>query len=63
MQATWFSAYIATNCTYPSQKERSRTGGYFFMSDNADGPADNGAVLNTATIIKAVMSLEAEAEI
>ena len=33
------------------------------MSDNSDNPKNNGAVLNIAQIIKAVMSSAAEAEI
>jgi hypothetical protein len=37
--------------------------GHFFMSSNIADPADNGAVLNIAQIIKAVMSLAAEAEL
>ena len=42
---------------------RSRAGGHFFMSNNAAMPANNGAVLNVAQIIKAVMTSAAEAEI
>ena len=44
-------------------KARSRGGGHYFLSDNAPDPADNGAVLNIAQIIKNVMSSAAEAEI
>ena len=44
-------------------KARSRAGGHFFLSDNSEDPRDNGAVLNTAQIIKNVMSSAAEAEI
>ena len=42
---------------------RSRAGGHFFMSSNAAMPANNGAVLNIAQIIKTVMTSAAEAEI
>ena len=42
---------------------RSRSGGNFFLSSNAAIPANNGAVLNIAQIIKAVMRSAAEAEI
>ena len=42
---------------------RSQAGGNFFMSSNAAMPANNGAVLNVAQIIKAVMLSAAEAEI
>ena len=44
-------------------KARSRAGGHYFMSDNAPDPADNGAVLNIAQVMKHVMSSAAEAEI
>ena len=42
---------------------RSRAGGNFFLSSNAAMLANNGAVLNIAQIIKAVMASAAEAEI
>ena len=41
----------------------SRTGGNFFLSNDATMPANNGAVLNIAQIIKTVMTSAAEAEI
>ena len=44
-------------------KARSRAGGHFFLSSDCDDPADNGAVLNLAQLIKAVMSSAAEAEL
>ena len=43
-------------------KARSCTGGHFFMSSNVTSPHNNGAVLNIAQLIKAVMSSAAEAE-
>ena len=43
-------------------KARSRAGGHFFMSQNTTFPANNGAVLNIAQIIKNVMTSAAEAE-
>ncbi len=43
-------------------KVRSRAGGHFFMSNNTAKPPNNGAILTIAQIIKAVMSLVAEAE-
>ena len=43
-------------------KARSRAGGHFFMSQNTTFPANNGAVLNIARIIKNVMTSAAEAE-
>ena len=44
-------------------KARSRAGGHFFMSSAANNAKDNGAVLNTAKIMKNVMTSAAEAEI
>jgi hypothetical protein len=41
----------------------SRAGGCFFMSSDTPRPHNNGAVLTIAQIIKAVMSLAAEAKI
>jgi hypothetical protein len=42
---------------------RSRAGGHFFLSNDEQFPANNGAILNVAQIIKAVMSSAAEAEL
>ncbi len=44
-------------------KARSRAGGHFFLSNGADIPPNNGAILNIAHIIKHVMSLATEAEL
>ena len=44
-------------------KARSRAGGHFFLSSDTKFPPNNGAVLNIAQIIKAVMSSAAEAEL
>ena len=44
-------------------KSRSRAGGHFYMSNDAEHPPNNGAVLNIAQIIKAVMSSAAESEL
>jgi hypothetical protein len=55
---------VQSNASYLSKpKARSRVGGHFFMSSDIANPADNGAVLNIAQLIKAVMSLAAEAEL
>ena len=43
--------------------KRSRAGGHFFLLSNTQIPANNGAILNIAHIIKNVMSLAAEAEL
>jgi hypothetical protein len=53
-----------SNTSYLSKsKARSRAGGHFFMSNNTAKPPNNGAILTIAQIIKAVMSLAAEAEV
>ena len=44
-------------------KSRSRAGGHFFLSHDVDNPPNNGSILTVATIIKAVMSSAAEAEL
>jgi hypothetical protein len=44
-------------------KARSRASGHFFMSNNSAKPPNNGAIITIAHIIKAVMSLAAEAEV
>jgi hypothetical protein len=44
-------------------KARSRAGGHFFLSSNIADPANNGAILNIAQLIRAVMSSAAEAEL
>ncbi len=55
---------VHSNASYLSKpKARSHAGGHFFMSSDIADPADNGNVLNIAQIIKAVMSLVAEAEL
>ncbi len=45
------------------KKSRSRAGGHFFLTDDDKNPRNNGAILTIATIIKAVMSSSAEAEL
>jgi len=53
-----------SDASYLSEPEaRSRAGGHFFMSEDSEDPPNNGAVLNIAQIIKAVMSSAAEAEL
>ena len=42
---------------------RSRAGGHHFLSENVQHPPNNGAILNVAEIIRAVMSSAAEAEL
>jgi hypothetical protein len=55
---------VHSNASYLSKaKAHSRTGGHFFCSTNSDDPPNNGAILNISQIIKAVMLLEAEAEL
>jgi hypothetical protein len=53
-----------SNALYLSKlKEYSRAGGHFFMFNNTAKPANNGAILTVAPIVKANMSLTAEAEV
>ena len=55
---------VHSDASYLSEKQaRSRAGGHFFMSNNIPDPPNNGAVLNIAQIIRAVMVSAAEAEI
>jgi hypothetical protein len=55
---------IHTDASYLSKpKARSQAGGHFFLSSDCDNPANNGAVLNLAQLIKAVMSSAAGAEL
>ena len=54
---------VVSDASYLSKpKARSRAGGHFFLASDVPIPANNGAVLNTANLIKTVMSSAAEAE-
>lgn len=53
-----------SDASYLSEPQaRSRAGGHFFLSSNADIPPNNGAILNIAHIIKHVMASATEAEL
>jgi hypothetical protein len=55
---------IHSDAGYANEKNaRSRAAGHFFLSNNDQHPTNNGAIMTNATIIKAVMSLAAEAEL
>ena len=55
---------VHSDASYLSEpKARSRAGGHFFLSNSADIPPNNGAILNIAHIIKHVMSSATEAEL
>jgi len=55
---------VHSDASYLSEpKARSRAGGHFFLSSNTADPTNNGAGLNLAQLIKAVMSSAAEAEL
>jgi hypothetical protein len=55
---------IHSDASYLSEENaRSRAGGHHFLSEDIPYPADNGAIHNEASIIKAVMSSAAEAEL
>ncbi len=56
--------HVHSNAGYLNKKKaRSRAGGHFFLSNNDDSPPKNGAILTNATIIKALMSSAAKAEL
>jgi hypothetical protein len=55
---------LHSNASYLSKvKACSRAGGHFFLSSDTEDLINNGAVLNLAQIIKAVMSSAADAEL
>eukprot|EP01082_Thalassiosira_pseudonana_P007081 g6239.t1 g6239 contig22:46288-46911(+) len=55
---------VHSDASYPSEpKACSRAGGHFFLSNGANIPQNNGAILNIAHIIKHVMSSTTEAEL
>ena len=55
---------IHSDASYLSKlKAQSQAGGHFFLSLDTENPINNGAVLNIAQLIKAVMSSAAEAEL
>jgi hypothetical protein len=55
---------VHSDASYLSEPQaRSRAGGHFFLSNEATIPANNGAVLNIAHIIKHVMTSATEAEL
>ncbi len=55
---------VHSNAGYLNEKKaQSQAGGLFFLSNNDTSPPNNGAILTNATIIKAVMSSAAEAEL
>ena len=63
-QASDMVLVVHSNASYLSKpKAQSQAGGHFFMSSNVTNPHSNGAVLNIAQLIKAVMSSAAEAEL
>ena len=54
---------VHSDASYLSEpKARSCVCGHFFLASDVPIPANNGAVLNTANLIKTVMSSAAEAE-
>ncbi len=55
---------VHSNTSYLCEsKAKSQAGGHFFMSNNAEIPPNNGAILNIAHIIKHVMTLATEAKL
>ena len=54
---------VHSDASYLSKpKARSRAGGHYFLASDVPIPANNGAALNTANLIKTVVSSVAEAE-
>ncbi len=63
-QASDMVLVVHSNTSYLSKpKAQSHAGDHFFMSSDTKDPANNGAVLNIAQLIKAVMSSAAEAKL
>jgi hypothetical protein len=63
-QASYMVLTAHSDASYLSEaKAHSQAGGNFFMSSNTPRPHNNGMTLTIAQIIKAVMSLAAEAKI
>ncbi len=55
---------VHSNTGYCNKKKsRYQAGGFFFLTNDAKHPTNNGAILVIATIIKAVMTSAAEAEL
>jgi len=55
---------VHSDASYLSEpRTHSRAGGHFFLSNEATIPANNGALLNIAQIIKHVMTSATEAEL
>ena len=55
---------VHSDAGYLNEKgARSQVGGHFFLSDISEHSPNNGAIHTTASIIKAVMSSAAEAEL
>ena len=55
---------VHSDAGYCNEKNsRSRAGGHFYLSNGENDAPNNGAILMIATIIKAVMSSVAEAEL
>ena len=55
---------VHSNESYLTETQaRSRAGGHFFLSTIDNFPQNNGVILNTVQIMKAVISSTAEAEL
>jgi hypothetical protein len=55
--------YTATKATSMKRRHAAKPADIFFLSNNDTSPPNNGAIPTNATIIKAVMSSAAEAEL
>jgi hypothetical protein len=55
---------VHSDASYLSEPQaRSRAGGHFFLTGEADDPPNNGAILNISKIMRSVMSSAADAEL
>jgi hypothetical protein len=55
---------VHSNASYLNKRKlRSRAGGHFYLSNDVPYPPNNGAILNIAKVIDAIVSSAAEAEL
>ena len=64
MPVTWLVLAAHNDAGYHNEPgARSRAGGYFYLSNSAEVPPNNGSIHNMAQIIKDVMSSATESEL
>ena len=63
-QASDMVLVVHSDAGYHNESQAcSWAGGHFFLSEDVNNPSNNGAILNIAQIIKAVMSSATEAKL